>query len=138
MLRNKKHIILTLLLSLTFILSNFSFAITKDKCGFNEINCDYTINCDCSYEHKELCLEDNYINEDQECCLTQAFKLNNSIILYENNKELSKRENNYKVLFNTTLYEYEEIILKNILTLFQNNHEVPQRDIPILNSSFLI
>jgi hypothetical protein len=134
MIHNKKHIILTLLLSLTFILTNFSFAITKDKCEYNKVN----ENCDCIYEHKESHKENHNVYEDQNCCFPQAFELNNSIVLYENNKELSKRENNYKVLFNTTVYEYEEIILKNILTLSQDNYKVPQRDIPILNSSFLI
>ena len=134
MIHNKKHIILTLLLYLTFILSNFSFPITKDKCEYNMVN----ENCDCIYEHKESHNENHNVYEDQNCCLTQAFELNNSVVLYEINTELSKRENNYKVLFNTTVYEYEEIILKNVLALFQNNYQLPQRDIPILNSSFLI
>lgn len=134
MIHNKKHIILTLLLSLTFILSNFSFAITEDRCEMNEMN----NNCDCVYEHNESHKENHNVYEDQNCCFTQAFELNNSIVLYDNNKELSKRENNYKVLTYTSVYEYEEIILKHILTLSQNNYHVPKRDIPILNSSFLI
>lgn len=134
MIHSKKNIILTLLLSLTFILSNFSFAITKDKCEYNGIN----ENCDCIFEHTDSHKENHIVYENQNCCYTQAFELNNSIVLYDNNKELSKRENNYKVLFNTTVYEYEEIILNNILTLFHNNHHELQRDIPVLNSSFLI
>ena len=134
MINNNKHIILTLLISLTFILSSIGYTVTKDDCESN-ITSDI---CDCIYEYNENHNENHNVFEDANCGFTQAFEVNNSIVLYNNNKELSKRENNYKVLTYISGFEYEEIIIKNILTLFQNNYQLPQRDIPILNSSFLI